>query len=74
MIHFLRKDRWSPYLVGSLIGLLLTLIFILGYQIGISSGIAKVSALTANIVIPAHLSQPLTLESCWQTGSISIGR
>ncbi|MCB1107494.1 MAG: YeeE/YedE family protein [Chlamydiia bacterium] len=45
MINYLRKDRWSPYIVGTLIGILLTLLFAFGYQFGVSSGIARIGAL-----------------------------
>lgn len=45
MINFLKKDRWSAYLVGALIGTLLTIVFIGGYQIGVSGGIARIAAI-----------------------------
>lgn len=42
---FLKKDRWSPYLVGSLIGILLTSLFVIGHELGVSSGVARAGAL-----------------------------
>ncbi len=48
------KARWSPYLVGALIGLLLTTLFVFGYQIGVSSGVARISLLVEQAVAPEH--------------------
>lgn len=45
MIEYLRKDRWSPYIVGLLIGVLLTILFAVGHQLGVSSGVARIGAL-----------------------------
>ncbi|QVL58269.1 MAG: YeeE/YedE family protein [Simkaniaceae bacterium] len=45
MIGYLRRDRWSPYVVGLFIGLLLTVMFAGGYQLGVSSGVARIGAL-----------------------------
>ena len=57
MISFLKKDRWSPYLVGLLIGILLTSLFAIGYQFGVSSGVARISALIENIAAPEHIAK-----------------
>ncbi len=46
--------KWSPYLVGFLIGVLLIFLFIGRYQIGVSSGVARAALLVEESVLPAH--------------------
>lgn len=53
--HFLRKDKWSPYFVGALIGILLTLSFVLGHQLGASTGVARIGALIENTFGSSHI-------------------
>lgn len=50
MKNYIRKDRWSPYVVGILIGTLLTVLFAFGYQFGVSSGVARIGALLKHSV------------------------
>jgi len=49
---FIRKDKWSPYLVGSLIGVLLTALFVIGQELGVSSGVARAGALIHESISP----------------------
>ncbi|MBS0616321.1 MAG: YeeE/YedE family protein [Verrucomicrobia bacterium] len=51
---FLKKNIWSPYLVGAFIGLLLAGLFVLGQRFGTSTGIAKVGALIEWFAFPSH--------------------
>ena len=53
----IKKDRWSPYLVGSLIGILLTILMMLGRQIGASGAIARISTLLELTIHPKHTMQ-----------------
>lgn len=57
MIDILRKERWSPYVVGSLIGLLLTALFLYGQQIGVSTGVSRVAALMEDAAVPTHVAE-----------------
>lgn len=52
---YLRQDQWSPYIVGSFIGLLLTFVFLADHGLGVSTGIARISALLNNMVFPRHI-------------------
>lgn len=54
MISYLRKEKWSPYLVGALIGTLLTVILVIGYQIGVSSGVGRMGLLLEEAIAPDH--------------------
>lgn len=54
MKKYLKQERWSPYLVGALIGCLLTFLVAFGYQLGVSSGIARIGALVEYAVNPDH--------------------
>jgi len=55
MINYLRKDKWSPYLVGALIGCLLTGLVACNHTIGASTAIARVAALIENGVSSTHV-------------------
>lgn len=55
MIEFLKKDKWSPYLVGALIGLLLTGLVGVGHTIGVSTAVARVGALAENAIVSSHV-------------------
>lgn len=57
MISYLKKDRWSPYFVGSLLGILLTGLFVIGYELGASTGIARIGALFSYFVSSSHTEQ-----------------
>ncbi len=57
MKAFFRRDRWSPYFVGTFIGLLLTFLLTVGYSIGVSTGVARVGALIENTVAKNHMQQ-----------------
>lgn len=57
MINYLKKDRWSAYLVGSLIGILLTALVILGHKIGASTGVARVGALVEYAFSSSHVEK-----------------
>ena len=54
MLKYLKKDRWSPYAVGLMIGILLTALVGIGYQIGVSSGIARIGLLLEQVFFPLH--------------------
>ncbi|MCH9621599.1 MAG: hypothetical protein S4CHLAM20_10230 [Chlamydiia bacterium] len=55
MKAFLKKEVWSPYLVGAFIGLLLTALLSIGYKIGVSTGISRVGALVEQVVSGSHI-------------------
>lgn len=57
MLDCIKKDRWSAYLVGLLMGLLVVAVFNYGNQIGASSGVARVSALIENAVAPSMVGE-----------------
>jgi uncharacterized protein len=58
MIQYLRRDRWSPYVVGLGIGVLLTFLFVMGHEFGVSSGVARWGQMLQSAVSgrePTHL-------------------
>ncbi len=57
MIQYLKRDKWSPYLVGALIGCLLTGLVVSKHTIGASTAIARVAALIENGVSSTHVKQ-----------------
>ncbi len=62
---WLRKNIWSPYGVGALIGLLLTALFTVGQRFGTSTGIAKIGALIEWCAVSTHVqSSPHFQEVC----------
>ena len=70
MLSFFRKDRWSPYLVGVLIGVLLVWMFLLGQQIGISSGVARIGALIQEMFSSSHLPKNTNFSKLLSDGVI----
>ena len=62
---WLRKNVWSPYGTGALIGLLLTALFTVGQRFGTSTGIAKIGALAEYCVCSKHVqNSPHFQEIC----------
>ncbi len=57
MIRYFRKEKWSPYLVGGLIGCLLTALVAFNHTIGASTAIARVAALIENGLNSAHVKK-----------------
>lgn len=61
----LKKNTWSPYLVGACIGLLLAGLFAVGQRFGTSTGVTKLGILAESIVAPTHVQNtPLFQEIC----------
>ncbi len=55
MLKILRKDRWSPYIVGALIGVLLIFLMTQEQILGASTAIARVGAVMENAIIPSQI-------------------
>lgn len=70
MKTFLNKKKWSPYLVGGLIGGLLTLLLLMGKQLGVSTGIARIAALLEAFFIPQHLQATPYFKSLLATSTV----
>ena len=57
-MRYLRMKRWSPYVVGALIGILSWFAFFsVDRPIGVSTAIAKTAGMIAGAVAPDHISQ-----------------
>ncbi len=54
MIDFLKKDQWSPYLVGFLIGILLIFLVLVRHTIGVSGSVARLGAILASLFAHEH--------------------
>lgn len=52
MFNYLKKDRWSPYIVGIGFGLLLVILLKFDTGLGTCSGITKLAALISYAVAP----------------------
>jgi uncharacterized membrane protein YedE/YeeE len=56
-MQWLRKQRWSPYLVGALIGVLSWFAFwTVDRPIGVSTAIARTAGMLERVVAPGHVS------------------
>ncbi|MCF7852345.1 MAG: YeeE/YedE family protein [Simkaniaceae bacterium] len=66
----LKKESWSPYLVGTGIGGLLIFLFMLGEKIGVSTGIARVAAWIEWLITPAHVAQTPYFASLLKNGVV----
>ncbi len=61
----LKKNIWSPYITGALIGLLLAALFAVGQRFGTSTGVAKIGGLAEWVASPAHAQVlPHWIEVC----------
>ncbi len=57
-MRFLRMKRWSPYVVGGLIGVLSWFAFLsVDRPIGVSTAIARTAGMLSNIVAPDHVAR-----------------
>lgn len=57
MDKLLKKERWSPYLVGTLIGVLSWLMFyFLSQHIGTTLSLVKVTAFFEGLIAPSHVT------------------
>jgi uncharacterized protein len=55
-MHWLRMGRWSPYVVGTLIGMLSWFAFLsVDRAIGVSTAVARSAGMLERLVLPAHV-------------------
>ncbi|WP_321472192.1 YeeE/YedE thiosulfate transporter family protein [uncultured Paludibaculum sp.] len=55
-MSFLTRRRWSPYVVGSLIGVLSWFAFVTADRpLGVSTALAKTAGMAEHVVVPAHV-------------------
>lgn len=58
MDSIVKRDRWSPYLVGALIGVLSWLMFyFLSQHIGTTLALLKITAFFETLLAPSHIAQ-----------------
>ncbi|MBI5345750.1 MAG: YeeE/YedE family protein [Chlamydiae bacterium] len=56
MINFLRKDRWSPYVAGALIGALSWVAFVIfNHSLGTAGGFTKITAFLGSLASVEHV-------------------
>jgi uncharacterized protein len=56
-MHWLRKKRWSPYVVGALIGVLSWFKFwTVDRPIGVSTAVARTAGMLERVVAPGHVA------------------
>ena len=56
-MHWLRRKRWSPYLVGALIGVLSWFAFwTVDRPIGVSTAVARTVGMLERVVAPGHVA------------------
>lgn len=57
-MDFLRRQRWSPYLVGALIGVLSWFSFLTADRpLGVSTAVAKTAGMAASVVASPHIAR-----------------
>ncbi|MCB1114352.1 MAG: YeeE/YedE family protein [Chlamydiia bacterium] len=57
-IALLKKDRWSPYLVGALLGVLEWIVFgWMHHELGVSTTFVHISAMIAALISPEYLEK-----------------
>lgn len=60
MMELLKKKRWSPYCVGTGIGILAWITFaLMDKALGVSTTMVRVAGAAASLVSPAHTSKSL---------------
>jgi uncharacterized membrane protein YedE/YeeE len=56
-MHWLRRKRWSPYVVGALIGVLSWFAFwTVDRPIGVSTAVARTAGMLERVVAPGHVA------------------
>ena len=57
MLDYLKKDRWSPYVVGALIGILSWItFFFMDNHIGTTGSLQQAGAIVVSIFAPEHVA------------------
>jgi uncharacterized membrane protein YedE/YeeE len=54
MLNFLKKDRWSPYVVGVIIGIMVIGLVNLGRHLGVCCGVNKLAAVISYWLDPMY--------------------
>jgi len=70
-MKLLKEKKWSPYLVGSFIGMLLcTAIYFMGNALGTSVAFVRMAGILESIFIPIHVATSPYFSKFFSTGAI----
>ena len=72
MIKYLKKDRWSPYIAGALIGILSWFLFFMGEKIGTTTSIQKTVGIIGLIFSKNYISNSAYLKKYFDNAYISF--
>jgi len=70
-MDYLRKDKWSPYLVGTIMGILGWFIFYIGEAFGTTTAFQKVTGMIIGIFSKDHILNSEYYMKYFKTGIIS---